>query len=231
MGYVVGELAFVAAAVAFLLEEGRRGLDRRTAVIRRVLLVLHLGLVLVGIEAALAVADVSPQWLGVATRLGNVFSFCLVPLVVIRGYPLRLGEMLNETLAPLGYGAVWAGVRVVLEGGGEVDWARALLEPVVFLGLHHLAVVGPLFVSLLLKPPGHAMASALSPKERLTSGFGLFWVVTMALWCTQAVYAMVVLGRYALGFGALVGAVGIGLFLVSVGRSVWQVKRLLVPSV
>lgn len=224
MGYLIGELAFVAAAIAYLVESGGGGLDRGKAWSRRVLLVVHLALVLVGLEAAVLISDIQPEWLAVVTRVGNILSLCLVPVVVVRGYPMGTLAMVNETFVPLLLGVAWSFASSQFNSAAAQTWKEALVEPVVFLGLHHLAVVGPLFVSLLLNPPRHAEAASLPLAKRLTSGFGIFWMVLMALWTTQAVYALVVLGSYAFDQSTVLGALAVVLFLVSVGNSVRQLK-------
>lgn len=231
MGFGLGELVFVAAAVAYLIEEGDGGLPGREGRRRKILVSLHMALVLAGLELALYRAAVGPPWLWTAIRGGNVFALGILPVVIVKGYPTRLRSMIDATLTPLLLGTIWAVAEQLLDGSPRVRWADALLQPVLFLGLHHLAVIAPLFLRLLLDPPAKAMAASLPLRERLMSGFGIFWLALMGLWLTQTLITLVALGHFAFGAGALSGAVGAGLFVLSVGHSVRRLQVLVVKGV
>lgn len=230
MGYVIGELVYVAAGIAYLAEEGGGGLPGGEGLRRKLLLVVHLLLVLSGLELAVAAADIGPPWLLVATRAGNLFALAVVPVVVVKGYPTQLRAMLDETLTPVLFGAIWAAASQAADGG-RVDWAQAVAQPVIFVGLHHLAVIAPLFLGLLVDPPARAMASSLPLRQRLTSGPGLFWLGLMGLWLAQCVVTLVALAELAFGSGLVPGSVGATLFLTSVGRSVRRLKGQVVRGV
>lgn len=224
MGLGLGELVYVAAGIAYLVEEGDGDLRGRAGSRRKLLVTVHMALVLTGLEVAVARADLGPGWLWTAIRVANILSLAIVPVVIVKGYPKRLRAMIDTTLTPLLLGAAWAAAEQLLDGHRRIEWDDALLQPIVFLGLHHLAVIAPLLLQILLDPPERAAAADLTLRERLTSGLGIFWLVLMGLWLTQAVMTLVALGELAFGTGVLSGAIGAGLFLVSVARAVRRLR-------
>ena len=231
MGFGLGELVYIAAGVAYLVEEGDGGLLGSAGTQRKWLVTLHMALVLVGLELAVHHAAIGPSWLWNGLRAGNLFAMALVPVVIVKGYPTRLRAMVDATLTPLVLGTVWAAAEQLIEGARRVEWDDLLLQPILFLGLHHLAVIAPLFLQLLFDPPAKAAAATLPLGERLRSGFGVFWLVLMGLWLTQTLMTLVALGHQAFGADTLSGAIGAALFVLSVTRSVRRLKVEVVKGV
>jgi hypothetical protein len=230
IGGGIGELLFVIVAITYLKEEGK-GVEGEVSHGRPAFLVAHLLLILVALEVAIGRASTNSTlwtWLSV----GNIFALLLLPLVVVKTYPTKVSGMIATTVGPWVLGVVWTIVTgVVARGSSLVTGSDLLWQPLVFLGLHHLALLGPLFLLLILNPPAHAAARQLPPWKRFIHPAGLFIIAFSAGCIFQAVLVFRFHWNTVFGSELRVAAVGAGLFGISLLGSLPGLKRSIVRGV
>jgi len=216
--YGIGELA--ALIGMFAMFAGGETV-KRPETLRTALGGLHGLAVVGGLEFLLWGCLTDPEWLQTIFRVGNVFNFVVVGAMLSIVYPERSDQgssfaMWEVTFSPLVVALLWGGFNVVVLGGAW-DLGPFAFRSLSMLALHYYLVSGMIILMLLLDPPKKAAAADLPLAERLTSGFGIFWLVLMALWWGQAwfvlkgawveVFGSSVLSALVAGFLSLVGVV------------------------
>lgn len=253
IAFYIGEALFVIVAIAYLAEEGR-GVDEAggarprgagSAVVERAavegavaepgggrpaLLVLHLALVLIGLELVVLRADVSPPWLWSLFRGLNVLALVLVPIVVVKSYPERLTAMLSETFGPWLFGVVWAVTSwgVASERPDMLDLA---LQPLIFLGMHHLLLLAPMLLLLLFDPPDRAASSGLPLGERLRHPAGVFFLLLALGVGLESIWVVHAHATSVLGTEPIAQIVGAVLLAFSVLRTTPRLRQQVVRGV
>ena len=210
--YGIGELAAIIGMFAMFADgEG----VTRTEALRTALGGLHGLAVFAGLELLLWSCQTDPEWLQTIFRVGNVFSFAVVGAMLSIVYPGRSDEgstfaMWEVTFSPLVVALLWGGFNVVVLG---VSWdiGPFAFRSLSMLALHYYLVSGMIILMLLLEPPKKTAAADLPLIERLTSVFGIFWLVLMALWWGQAWF--VLQGAWAEVFGSSVLSALVAAFL------------------
>lgn len=184
--YFVGELAAVIGLIAMFV--GGETI-RRPEPLRTVLGCIHGLAVLAGLVCALGTIEWEPTWLSVPFHCGNVFNFVVVAAMLAIVYPERREDdsswpMWETTFGPVLVATIW-GVGTAIETQSFGDLGSLLGPPALMLAVHYYLVSGTIIVMLLIEPPATAAAAQYTLRERMLSGFGVFWLVLMMLWWGQ----------------------------------------------
>jgi hypothetical protein len=214
-GLLIGELVMLIAVGAMTFELG----SKQTSV--RALVMLHGVLVLLGVEVLLA-GGLGHEDLTFAFGMANMFEFCVLGAAIGMVSAPTTRAALADILTPFLFAGAVTGVAVL--AGDPVDasvWTRALR----YLGLYYYVVAGGLILTMLLSPPSHAPAAALSLGQRLTSGMGLFWIVLQLVWWAQLVLVLVQRGDVIFSGGPVHVAAGVAALAYGVARTIREGRR------
>jgi hypothetical protein len=231
MGLFIGELVFLAASISFLGELRGRSTPPRPLAWPAA----HLLLVLAGLELAAApmfdaaalaaLATWLPSAIGIVFGVGNMFGLAILPLFALKTYPEHPGAMARETLTPLVVGLASAWLAPWLTGAEAPVWTAGLLDALVFLGLHHLTLLGLSLVQTLLDPPAHGAAAGLSLRERLRTFEGRLLFGIALLGIAEAVLVVALQARAAFSEGVASGVALLVLLALSVGEALRMLGR------
>jgi hypothetical protein len=222
MGFFIGELVYLIAGGAFIVELRGKSTPRRDLVWPAI----HLLLVLLGLElatrpmfdaaAVMALADWLPAWVGVAFGVGNMFGLAVVPLFVLKTYPEKTTAMARETLTPLVLGLGGAWLAPWFAEAAPPMATDGLTEALTFLGMHHLTLLGLSLGQALIDPPAHGAAASLSLRARLGTFEGRLLAGITGLGIAQAALVVALQGRATFADGWIPGLTWAALLGLSV---------------